>query len=85
MNIGFYTSSTPITVLSPKRFERAQKFLKENGVKLIPGSLTGKIDGYRSGSIIERAQEINELIHNPEVEIIMATIGGTNTNYLWLR
>ncbi|KRL08127.1 S66 peptidase family protein [Liquorilactobacillus hordei] len=80
MNIGFYTSSTPITVLSPKRFERAQKFLKEKGVKLIPGSLTGRIDGYRSGSIIERAQEINGLIHNPEVEIIMSTIGGTNTN-----
>ncbi|EJF00645.1 S66 family peptidase [Liquorilactobacillus mali] len=80
MNIGFYTSSTPITVLAPKRFERALKFLKSKGVKLTTGSLTGKIDRYRSGTILERAQEINELIHNPEVNIIMSTIGGTNTN-----
>ncbi|MFT9268891.1 MAG: S66 peptidase family protein [Liquorilactobacillus nagelii] len=80
MNIGYYSASTPITALSPKRFHRAVDFLQQEGVKLTAGCLTGKQDDYRSGSIFERAQEINQLIHNNQVEIIMATIGGTNTN-----
>lgn len=80
LKIGFYSASTPITALSPKRFRRAIDFLQQQGVRLTAGSLTGKQDNYRSGSIDERAREINELIHNDQVEIIMATIGGTNTN-----
>ncbi|GEP23267.1 S66 family peptidase [Lentilactobacillus diolivorans] len=78
--IGFCSTSTPITAISPKRFARAKAFLEGKGVKLIAGSLTGKQDHYRSGSILDRAAEVNQLIYNDEVGIIMATIGGTNTN-----
>lgn len=78
--IGFCSTSTPITAISPKRFERAKAFLKTKGIRLVAGSLSGKRDYYRSGSILDRAIEVNQLIHNDEVDIIMATIGGTNTN-----
>ncbi|WP_459471379.1 S66 family peptidase [Pediococcus pentosaceus] len=78
--IGFCSTSTPITAISPKRFERAKAFLKNKGIRLVAGSLSGKRDYYRSGSILDRANEVNQLIHNDEVDIIMATIGGTNTN-----
>lgn len=80
MKIGYFTASTPITALSPRRFKRAQAFLNEKGIELVSGSLTGKTDGYRSGSIQARAAEVNALIHDPEVEVIMSTIGGMNTN-----
>ena len=50
------------------------------GFKIIEGTLTGKYDFYRSGSIRERAEELNALIRNPEIKCIMSTIGGMNSN-----
>lgn len=82
MNIGFYSPSTPITTQSPKRFERAQNFLTAKGHTLVAGNLTGKQDFYRSGTIMERAAELNELIHDDSLDVILSTNGGTNTNSL---
>lgn len=78
--IGIFSPSTPITYTSPKRFERAKKFLQDKGFKIIEGNLTGKHDYYRPGTIKERAEELNELIRNPEIRCIMSTIGGMNSN-----
>lgn len=80
--IGMFSPSAPVTCSCPKRFERAKKYLKDKGFKIVEGSLTGKRDFYRSGSIRERAEELNELIRNPEVKCIMSTIGGMNSNSL---
>lgn len=80
--IGFFSPSTPITAISPKRFARAKVFLRQQGIDLIAGNLTGQQDGYRSGSIAARTAELNALIHNPQVDVLMATIGGLNSNAL---
>ena len=80
MKIGFFSSSTPITAISSKRFARAKKFLESKGADLVAGSLTNKRDYYRSGSIHARADELNSLIHDDKIDILMATIGGLNTN-----
>lgn len=78
--IGVFSPSSPITYVCPKRFERAKKYLEDKGFKILEGNLTGKHDFYRSGSIKERAEELNSLIRNPEVKCIMSTIGGMNSN-----
>ncbi|MCV3763953.1 LD-carboxypeptidase [Companilactobacillus farciminis] len=80
MKIGYFSSSTPITYLSPKRFQRAKDFLTSKGIELQAGSLTKKSDFYRSGSIQARADEINQLIHDETIDVLMATIGGLVTN-----
>lgn len=80
--IGIFSPSSPITYFCPKRFERAKKYIKSKGFNIIEGNLTGKSDFYRSGSIKERAAELNALIRNPQVKCIMATIGGMNSNSL---
>ncbi|QQK08803.1 S66 family peptidase [Miniphocaeibacter halophilus] len=80
--IGIFSPSSPFTYLTPKRFERGKKFLESKGFKVLDGKLTGKYDYYRSGSIKERTEELNELIRNKEVKCIMATIGGLNSNSL---
>lgn len=80
--IGFFSPSSAATSWAPKRFERAKTFLKKKGFKLVAGNLTGKSDHYRSGSIQDRAAELNQLIRNPEVKCIMSTIGGSNSNSL---
>ncbi|GGE60978.1 S66 family peptidase [Priestia taiwanensis] len=80
--IGIYSPSSPATYTAPKRFERAKQFLKEKGFTIVEGTLTGKHNHYRSGSIQERVEELNELIRNPEIKCIMSTIGGMNSNSL---
>ena len=78
--IGIFSPSSPITANCPKRFKRAIEFFENKGFKIINGNLTGKKDFYRSGSIKDRAEELNELIRNPNVKCIMSTIGGMNSN-----
>lgn len=80
MKIGFFSSSTPITAISPIRFARAKKFLEDKDIELVAGNLTAQSDFYRAGSIQQRAFEINQLIHDPTIDVLMATIGGLNTN-----
>lgn len=80
--IGFFSPSSPATVFAPNRFERAKSFLRGKGFNLKAGSLTGQSDGYRSGSIKERAEELNQLIRDPQVRCIMSVIGGYNSNAL---
>ncbi|PES80432.1 LD-carboxypeptidase [Bacillus cereus] len=80
--IGIYSPSSPGTYTSPKRFERAKLYLQKKGFRILEGSLTGQYDYYRSGSIKDRTEELNDLIRNPNVSCIMATIGGMNSNSL---
>lgn len=80
--IGIYSPSSPVTYTSPKRFSRAKNYLQDKGFRILEGHLTGKQDFYRSGSIQERAEELNALIKNPDVTCIMSTIGGMNSNSL---
>jgi len=80
--IGFFSPSSPATVFAPNRFQRAKSFLTSKGFGLVAGCLTGCSDSYRSDSIQARAEELNQLIRDPEVRCIMSTIGGSNSNSL---
>jgi len=80
--IGFFSPSSPATWFAPKRYQRAKKYLENHGFDLVPGSLTGKQDYYRSGSIRERVDELNALIRNKKIRCIMSTIGGMNSSSL---
>lgn len=78
--IGVFSSSSPISATVPVRYERGVAYLRSKGCKVINGQLYGKQDHYRSGTIRERAEEFNALLHNDDVQILMAAIGGNNTN-----
>ncbi|MDY5219510.1 MAG: LD-carboxypeptidase [Eubacteriales bacterium] len=80
--IAVFSPSSPATATAPTRYRRGRGYLEEKGLRFIEGERTGKRDFYRSGSIAERAQELNALIRNPEVRCIMAAIGGMNSNSL---
>ena len=80
--IGFFSPSSPATHFAPQRFQRAKTYLHAKGFELVAGALTGNSDHYRSGSIQQRANELNSLIRDPQVRCIMATIGGNNSNSL---
>lgn len=80
--IAVFSPSSPATATAKKRYLRGKLYLENKGFRVIEGSLTGKNDHYRSGSIQERASEFNKLIYNPDVNCIMAAIGGMNSNSL---
>ena len=80
LTIGVFSSSSPISATVPVRYMRGKAYLESKGIHVIDGKLCGKQDGYRSGSIKERADEFNELLHNEDIQILMAAIGGNNSN-----
>ena len=82
LTIGIFSPSSPISATVPIRYERGIEYLKSKGFNIIEGKLKGKREFYRSGSIKERAEELNDLIHNDKVDIIMSSIGGNNSNAL---
>lgn len=80
ITIGVFSSSSPVSATVPVRYERGIEYLKSRGYEIVNGSLYGKQDSYRSGTIQERAQEFNQLLYNEKIQILMASIGGNNTN-----
>lgn len=80
--IGIFSSSVPATSTAKLRYDRGKEFLQAKGFQIIEGNLTGKQDGYRSGTPKERAEEFNQLLRDPSIKMIMSSIGGTNSNSL---
>lgn len=80
IGIGVFSSSSPISAAVPVRYERGIKYLESKGFRVFNGQLYGKKDCYRSGTIRERAEEFNNLLYNDDVQILMSSIGGNNTN-----
>lgn len=78
--IGVFSPSSPISATVPARYRRGLDYLAAKGFRMIEGSLSGRRDFYRSGSIRGRAEELNALIRDPEVRCIMSAIGGMNSN-----
>ncbi|WP_035358864.1 S66 family peptidase [[Acholeplasma] multilocale] len=79
MKIGIFTSSVPVGSRAPERGRRAIKFLESKGHEVIKGNLFDKADFYRSGTIAQRAQEINDLLEQ-DIDVLMASVGGYVTN-----
>ena len=78
--IGIFSPSRGITGEAPEATKRAVAFLEQNGYRVKLGNLTGKQDFYRSGSIADRAEEFNALLHDDSVNCLMASIGGYVSN-----
>lgn len=80
--IGIFSPSSPASVYAEQRYKRGKTVLEQEGFTVIEGRLTGQSEVYRSGSPKERAEELNELLRDPSIKMIMAMIGGTNSNSL---
>ncbi|MBN3555672.1 LD-carboxypeptidase [Fictibacillus nanhaiensis] len=80
--IGIITPSSPAPVLFKARYERGLSQLATMGFKIKEGKCSKQTQSYRSASIQERSEEINDFIHDKEVRGIISTIGGLNSNSL---
>lgn len=79
--IGIFSPSSPAYIWARGVYEHALLSLQSLGFNIREGSLTHSRNGqgYRSGTPQERAAEFMELILDPEVSCLMATIGGFNS------
>jgi len=78
--VGIFSPSCAATAWIPERTEMAIRFLESRGHRVICGKLTGKNAGYRSGTVAQRAEELNALIRDPDIRCIMAASGGFVSN-----
>lgn len=78
--IGIYSPSKPASVTAKARYKRGKARLQALGFILKEGILTGQSDFYRSGTPKKRAEELNLLLRDPEVKMILPSMGGTNAN-----
>ena len=59
ITIGVFSSSSPVSATVPVRYDRGIEYLKSRGYEMIHGSLQGKQDFYRSGTIQQRAEIVS--------------------------
>jgi len=82
--VGIFTPSAPSHVRYPEKYRHGLEQLRRLGYAVKEGSLTAsrRSQGYRAGSPRERAEELMELILDPEVRAVIATVGGSNSSSL---
>lgn len=82
--IGIFTPSWPANVHIREKYLHGLNELKRIGFGYVEGRVTAQQfnQGYRTASAKDRAEEFMELINNPEVSCLMATIGGANSSSL---
>lgn len=78
--IGVFTSSYPMACEAPEAAKLAVSHLEAGGYRVKAGSLMNRRDGYRSGSIQERAREFNTLLADESVKCVMESVGGMVSN-----
>ena len=80
--VGFISPSAGLAPLAMHRIKKAREAIESLGyrVKLAENSLKNK--GYVSTTIEDRVSDIHEMFADPEVKMIMCTIGGNHSNQI---
>ncbi len=80
--VGFISPSAGLAPFAMHRIEKAKKTFEDLGYKVKIAKNALKNSGYVSASIKERIDDIHEMFRDPEVRLVMATIGGNHSNQL---
>ena len=80
--IGLVSPSAGIAPFAPQRIERARAFFEEEGYKTSVAAHALQNAGYVAASAEARAEDINAMFGDPNVTLIIATLGGNHSNRL---
>ena len=80
--IGFISPSAGPHPKASHRINQAKKSLEHLGYKVAIAKNALKSESYVSSSVEERVQDIHDMFLDPEVKMVMCTIGGNNSNQL---
>lgn len=80
--IGIISPANGVLAQFPKRVKKGVEFLYKENFKVKFATNAFKSDSYYSSEVQNRIQDINQLLEDNEINIIMASIGGYNSNQL---
>lgn len=78
--IGIVSGSAPEAAKEKERFENGINKLKSMGYDVVVAKHTCNTKNYMSGTEVEMAEDINEMFRNPDIDCIMCSGGGVNSN-----
>lgn len=80
--IGIVAPSSGLAELFPHRIEKGVQMLEQMGFKVLFSEHARERDDWTSATAIERADDLNSMFASPEVDMILATIGGNHANQI---
>ncbi|MDP1759962.1 MAG: LD-carboxypeptidase [Candidatus Woesebacteria bacterium] len=80
--VGLVSPSAGVAGLVPHRIDRAAAFLASLGYKIKIAPQAIQTAGYLSGTVEERVADLRAMFADPEVRMILCTIGGNHSNQL---
>ena len=82
--IGVVAPSSGIAAFCPQRFDRGVAALERLGYRIREGATarTKSVLEYSSASPQQRAEDLNEMFGNQDIDAIMTTIGGYAVNHI---
>lgn len=81
-NISIISPASSFLKEYPNKVKRGCKFLESQGFNIKIENNAAKKESYYSANIRERIEDINNALNNENINIIMASIGGYNSNQL---
>ncbi len=82
VNIRVIAPAASLANLAPANKELAEERLKSLGFNVSFGEHAFERDMFGSSSIQSRVSDLHEAFQNPDVDLVMAAFGGTNSNEL---
>jgi muramoyltetrapeptide carboxypeptidase len=80
--VAIVCPSAPAVAYWPHRVERGRDYLHSLGLRTRLMTNAGARDGHTAGTPEQRAADIHEAFLDPEVSVVLAAIGGYNSNQL---
>lgn len=80
--VGIISPSSPLAGMCPRRFRRGTEAVEALGWRVAIGDAALSVTEHTAGSAEDRAGDINRMVANPDVRLILATVGGYNSNQL---
>jgi muramoyltetrapeptide carboxypeptidase len=82
--MGVFTPSWPAHLLFPEKYQYGLAALRRLGFHVVEGETTraGISQGYRTASPRDRADEFMQLVRDPRIRALIATMGGLNSSSL---
>jgi muramoyltetrapeptide carboxypeptidase LdcA involved in peptidoglycan recycling len=80
--VAIVCPSAPAVAYWPHRVERGRAYLHSLGLRTRLMTNAGACDGFVAGTPEQRAADIHEAFLDPEVSVVLAAIGGYNSNQL---
>jgi len=79
---GVIAVTSPSSPVVPERLEKGVRYLEGLGYRVEVARSNYRADAYFAGGIKERAQELNQLFSNPNIDAIICGRGGFGSMYL---